>query len=239
MTTLFPKRLYNTIIWDFRLQFRNGFYYAVFIVALVSIILLNQLPQETLAWVLPVFILGNLLMNGFYFISGLVLLEKGEGTLEAQIVTPLRTEEYLFAKVATLTLLSLLENLLIAALTYGFGPYLSYLFVGITLAAPLYALFGFVVVARYDAVNEFLLPSIAFATLLSLPMITYFGLNLSWLIYLHPLQGALVWLTAAFQPTSPWLLLFSLLYSLAWIGAALHLGRRAFYRFVIIREGVR
>jgi fluoroquinolone transport system permease protein len=239
MTTLLPKRLYTTMLWDIRLQFRNGFYYAVLIVALGSIVLLNQLPQETLVWALPVFILGNLLMNGFYFISGLVLLEKGEGTLEAQIVTPLRSQEYLFAKVATLTLLSLVENLTIIALTYGLGPHLLLVFVGLSLAAPLYALFGFIVVARYDAVNEFLLPSVAFATLLSLPMITYLGLDLSWLIYFHPLQGSLLWLTAAFQPIPAWQLILSLLYSLLWIGIAAYLCRRAFYRFVIVREGVR
>jgi fluoroquinolone transport system permease protein len=239
MTTLIPKRLYSTILWDIRLQFRNGFYYAAAVVALMAVILLNQLPPETLAWALPVFILGNLLMNGFYFISGLVLLEKGEGTLEAQIVTPLRNQEYLLAKVATLTVLSLLENLAIVALTYGFGPHLLKVLVALLTAAPLFALFGFVVVVRYDAVNEFLLPSIGFAALLSLPMITYLGLDLPWLIYLHPLQGNLLWLTAAFQPVPTWQLGLTFLYSLAWIGVGAYLSRRAFYRFVIVREGVR
>ncbi len=239
MTTLIPKRLLNTIVWDIRLQYRNGFYYAVLVVVVFAIVLLNRLPQETLAWVLPIFVLGNLLMNGFYFISGLVLLEKGEGTLEAQIVTPLRGQEYLFAKVATLTLLSLIENLAVVALTYGFGPYLLMVLVGLSLAAPLFALFGFMVVVRYDAVNEFLLPSIAYASLLSLPMMTYLGLNLSWLIYLHPLQGSLVWLTAAFQPIPAWQLLFSLFYSLIWIGIGARFSRRAYYRFVVLQEGVR
>jgi fluoroquinolone transport system permease protein len=239
MTALFPKRLYNTMLWDVRLQFRNGFYYATLVVAVVSTVLLRQLPQDTLAWVLPIFVLGNLLMNGFYFVSGLVLLEKGEGTMEAQIVTPLRSQEYLFAKVATLTLLSLLENLFIVVLTYGFGPLLLKVLVGLALAAPLYVLFGFMVVVRYDAVNEFLLPSIVYASVLSLPMITYLGLDLSWFIFLHPLQGSLLWLTAAFQPIPAWQLVLSLLYGLVWIGLAAYLARRAFYRFVIIREGVR
>jgi fluoroquinolone transport system permease protein len=178
-------------------------------------------------------------MNGFYFISGLVLLEKGEGTLEAQIVTPLRSQEYLLAKVATLTILSIVENLSVVALTYGFGPYLLAVLVALSLATPLFVLFGFMVVVRYDAINEFLMPSIVFASLLSLPILSYLGLNLSWLIFLHPLQGGLIWLTAAFQPVPAWQLLLSLIYSLAWIGAAAYLSRRAFYRFVIIREGVR
>jgi fluoroquinolone transport system permease protein len=241
MTTLFPKRIYSTILWDFRLQFRNGFYYAVLVVVLFSIVLLKQLPRDTLAYVLPIFILGNLLMNGYFFISGLVLLEKGEGTLEAQIVTPLRSQEYLFAKVATLTLLSLVENLTVTALTYGFAPYLLKVAVGLLLAVPLFALVGFIVVVRYDAINEFLLPSILVASVLSLPMITYFGLDLTWLIHLHPLQGSLTWFTAAFQPdvVPIWQLIMSFFYSLVWIVCGVYLGRRAFYRFVVLKEGVR
>jgi fluoroquinolone transport system permease protein len=70
-------------------------------------------------------------------------------------------------------------------------------------------------------------------------MITYLGLDLSWFIFLHPLQGSLLWLTAAFQPIPAWQLVLSLLYGLVWIGLAAYLARRAFYRFVIIREGVR
>jgi hypothetical protein len=70
-------------------------------------------------------------------------------------------------------------------------------------------------------------------------MISYLGVNLSWLIYLHPLQGSLIWLTAAFQPTPIWQLIMSFLYSLAWIVVGAYLSRRAFYRFVVLQEGVR
>lgn len=47
--------------------------------------------------------LGNLPLATFFFIAGLVLLEKGEGTLEAQIVTPLTAGGYLASKILTLT----------------------------------------------------------------------------------------------------------------------------------------
>jgi fluoroquinolone transport system permease protein len=227
------------MLWDIRLQFRNGFYYAVLIVIVFAVIFLRQLPTETLVWALPLFILGNLFMNGFFFMSGLVLLEKGEGTLEAQIVTPLRSQEYLAAKVATLTLLSIVENLTVVALTYGIGPHLLAVVVALTLATPLFALFGFMVVVRYDAINEFLMPAIGYASLLSLPLIDYMGVDLSWLIFLHPVQGGLIWLTAAFEAVPVGQLAFSFGYSVIWIVAAGYLSRRAFYRFVILGEGVR
>ena len=48
-------------------------------------------------------IMGNLVIGTFYFMGGLVLLEKDEGSLEARVTTPLKPTEYLSAKVLTLT----------------------------------------------------------------------------------------------------------------------------------------
>ena len=100
-------RLVSTIRWDAQLQIRNGFYYASAFVAVVSILVLSQLrlSPDTLALLLPAIVLQNIFINTFYFIGGLVLLEKGDGTLEGLIVSPLRKEEYLASKVVTLTLL--------------------------------------------------------------------------------------------------------------------------------------
>ncbi len=39
-----------------------------------------------------VFVLGNMTIGTFYFMAGLVLLEKGDGVLEGLIVTPLRLQ---------------------------------------------------------------------------------------------------------------------------------------------------
>ena len=68
------------------------------------------------------------------------LLEKREATLEAQVVTPLGTGEYLISKVATLTALSLVENLLLVAFAVGMRFALVPMALGIVLASVLYAL---------------------------------------------------------------------------------------------------
>jgi hypothetical protein len=88
-------------------------------------------------------IFGNLLINGFFFMAGLVLLEKGEGTLEAQVVTPLRTGEYLASKVITLTVLSLLESVLLVLLAVGLDINWLALLAGVALMTPLLALAGY------------------------------------------------------------------------------------------------
>lgn len=192
------KRLTATIACDVRLQVRNGFYYAAGFVAFFWVLALSRVPVENLGGFMPVFILANLLINTFYFIAGLVLLEKGEGTLMAQVVTPLRIWEYLASKVITLTGLSLLENLLIVGLGYGLNFNLLPLLIGMSLATTLYTLVGFVAVSRYDSINEYLFPSFLYTLVFIPPFLPYMGLGESWLFYLHPLQAPLLLTKAVF-----------------------------------------
>ena len=171
--------------------------------------------------------------------GGLVLLEKGEGTLEAQVVTPLRTGEYLASKGVSLTLLSLLETLVIVGLTIGLGFNVLILSVGVGLTAAFFMLAGFIVVARYDSINEYLLPSVLYTALLSLPLLPYVGVSESWLFYLHPLQPLLLLLQAAFRPVAAWQLIYGVVYSGLWLFLSYRFGQHTFYRFVISKEGTR
>lgn len=171
---------------------------------------------------MPVFILSNLLIGTFYFIAGLVLLEKGEGTLIAQIVTPLRTWEYLASKVITLTFLALMENLLIVGLGYGLNFNLLPLLVGLISATALFILIGFVAVFRFNSINEYLFPSFLYTLLFIPPFLPYLGLGESWLFYLHPLQAPLLLTKAAFQPIATWQWLYGVLYAGLWIGLFLN-----------------
>ena len=231
------KRLLASIRLDVRLQFRNGFYYAAAFVAVLSVLLLSQLPDASLAWLLPLFVMNNLIINNFYFVAGLVLLEKGEGTLEAQVVTPLRTDEYLASKAMTLALLSLLETLLIAGLTAGLNFNVLILSAGVTVMAIFFMLTGFIVVARYDSINEYLLPSVLYTALLALPLLPYVGVAESRLFYLHPLQPMLLLLQTAFRPAAAWQLTYGVVYSSLWLVLIYHFSRRTFHRFVITKEG--
>ena len=91
-------------------------------------------------YVLPAVVFGNLVAVNFYFMAGLVLLEKWEGTLEAQVVTPLADWEYLVSKTVTLAALSLVEQFVIVGSAYGLGFGVGALIGGVALAAILYTL---------------------------------------------------------------------------------------------------
>ncbi len=233
------SRLLATMGTDLRLQHRNGFYYAVAFVLILFAILVSQLPAFDWNPWLPPLVFGNLVMVSYFFVGGLVLLEKGEGTLEAQVVTPLRVGEYLGSKVATLALLSLIENFIIVSLAGGFEYRFAVLALGILCASVIYTLIGFVAVARYDSINEYIMPATLVTALLSIPYLEYFELWTSPLMLLHPLQGSLIMMEAAFTPVSMGELTAAVISTGIWIAIACTMGRRAFRRFLIRKEGTR
>lgn len=231
-------RLLRAVVQDVRLQFRNGFYYASAFVAALLVLMLLQLPGVDLRPWWPAIILENLVINSFYFMSGLVLLEKGEGTLEALVVTPLRDWEYLGAKALSLTLLSLGETLVVLLLIQGVYFHWGWLMIGLLLQIGIFSLYGFFVVARYDSISEFLLPSILWTFGYSLPLLHYFGLWRSPLMFLHPMQAPLVLIQAAFRPVPGWQVAYGAVYGGLWLVLAFIAARGAFHRYVIRKEGV-
>lgn len=236
------KRLWSTVLTDVRLQWRHGFYYAAAAVTVISVLLGRQLPEASLASLLSLVIVNNLMINGFYFVAGLVLLEKGEGTMEAQVTTPLRAGEYLASKAITLSLLSLLEAVVIVLLTFGSPPRPLALVAGVLLGTTFYSLAGFIVVARYDSINEYLLPSIVYLGLLALPLLPYAGIGsalVARLAYAHPLQPVLVLMEDALRPAGGWRPAYGLLYGCLWVGLLFWASRQTFQRFVVRKEGVR
>lgn len=232
-------RLLPTIACDVRLQARNGFYHAAAFVALCWIVGLHTVPADILAWLLPVLVLSNMLINTFYFVAGLVLLEKGEGTLMARVTSPLLPGEYLASKVMTLALLSIVENGMIILFVHGTDVAVLPLLAGMSAAAALYTLAGIWAVVRYDSINEFLFPSFLMTMVFVPPFLHYLDLWNGPLVYLHPLQAALVLTKAGFLPVPTGELLYGVLYSGIAIFLMVLWTRGRFLRFIVMAEGTR
>jgi len=238
------RRLFATIKCDIRLQARNGFYYATAFVTLVWALALSMVSGSNLEigldTLMPVFILDSMLVGTFYFLAGLVLLEKGEGTMEAQVVSPLRAGEYLLSKIITLALLSMAQYLLITLVFHGFTPDLLFLVAGVGFASALYVLVGFVSVARYTSISDYLFPSILYAGLLLLPLAAYVlepGGWVGYLVYLHPMEAPLQLMHAAFGPVEEWQIAYGLLYSGLWVWLLYRWSLGQFFRFVVSKAG--
>ncbi len=83
------------------------------------------------------------------------------------------------------------------------------------------------------------MPATLVTTLLSIPYLEYFELWTSPLMLLHPLQGCLIVMEAAFMPVSVGELVAALISAGAWIAIAYFMGLRAFRRVLIRKEGTR
>jgi fluoroquinolone transport system permease protein len=142
------------------------------------------------------------------------------------------------SKILTLTMLSLVETLVITLLFHGVNFQAVGLLAGVLIGSALYSMAGFWVVSRYDAVNEYLFPSMAYTLLFALPLIDYFGLYKSPLFYLHPLQAPLSLLKGAFVPMPTWEWVYGLVYGGLWLYLFYRICEKAFARFLVRKEGV-
>src|SRR3990172_8853569 len=103
----------HALRWDVTVQARNGFYWAsAFLVIMISVLLL-YVPESARAdagvWV-PALLAVNLQITTFFFVAGLMLLERDEGTLTALAVSPFSPAAYLATRTITLTALGALET---------------------------------------------------------------------------------------------------------------------------------
>jgi fluoroquinolone transport system permease protein len=210
------KRLLSTLYLDLTLQIRNGLYAATALLTLLWMAVFWQASLD-LRGLLPAMLVGNLLVGTFFFIGGLVLLEKDERLPLALLTTPLRFGEYLGSKSLTLTVLALIETLLLAGMATQWQLHWLWLVLGSGLAALIYCLVGYAFVVRYQSINEALLPAAGVAGVLWIPLFADLLGWQHWALALLPLSGplALVHAALAQQPTQQ--IVAALLISAIWV----------------------
>jgi fluoroquinolone transport system permease protein len=218
--------------WDVTLQGRQGFYYAALMVTVLWCVVLLQLPPDGRLFLLPLIIFLDLSIFGFYFMAGLLYLEKGEGVLEALVVTPLPRLTYLLSKVASLTLLAML--IVVAVVLVAYGPAINWLVLlsGVVLNSGVLILIGFILAVRYRTISEFLIPSAIYLLPTQLPLLDYLGLWEGWPLYLIPTQATMLLIQAVFVPIAPWQYIYAFGYLIVTAVVVTWLALRAFDRFI-------
>jgi fluoroquinolone transport system permease protein len=234
------KRLVAAIRLDAKLQLRNGLYAVTGIVVAfwgTALWFFSQSIRPHAALLVPLFVVGNLLMTTFYFVAALVLFEKGEGSLSAVASTPLRDKEYLLSKALSLTALALVESLVIVAFVSDTQTRWGWLLPASALLAAVYTMLGFIAIVRYDSINEFLIPSLGYVLVLSLPLVGHLGFMDSILFLPHPMEMALVLMRGAYASEPIWKVSVAFVGLAIWFAATLLWARRRFDRFVVRAAG--
>lgn len=231
------NRLASTVRWDLVNQYRQGFFIAALFVVGVWAVVLWNLPDPAVDLLLPFIIFFDLSVFGFYFMAGMLFLEKGDGVLQALVVTPLHSWEYLVSKALTLALLAVMVSVMVVLVVHGTVVNWLLFVPGVALNSWLLVLVGFILAARYDAVNEFLIPSVLYMIPSQLPALYYFGIWENPLLYLVPTMPSMLLLAGAFRPVAGWQIAYAFVYLLISCAVVTWWAQRVFVRFVVRGRG--
>lgn len=230
------SNLSSSIRWDMKLQYKYGLYIVTGIVTFLYVLLLMPLPENLLDRITVFIIFTDPALLGFLFIGALVLFEKSERTLDALTVTPLKVDEYMVSKMVSLSILALGSSLIIVLFSHGLTPNFPAFVTGVLLTSLFFTLIGFIAVVRFNTLNEYFLTQIFYMGILNLPLLDYFGILKSPVFYAIPTQASLILLRSAFGEVATWEILYSVIYLLLWIGITYVWAKRAFYRYIILKQ---
>jgi fluoroquinolone transport system permease protein len=157
------SNLATLIRHDARLQFRYGIYaaYAVVVALYVAALasLGSRLPPAATAFI----IFSDPAALGFFFLGGLVMLERSEGVRAPLAVTPMTVSDYLGAKILTLTGVALVACVALYLAGQHSGD-LPLLLATVALTSILYVGLGVPVALGFRTVSGYLMGSVAFLT---------------------------------------------------------------------------
>ena len=223
----------STLRWDTRLQGRYGIVAAAVVVTLAWVAMLWAAPRELRSVALPLVLFGDTAIFGFYLFTGLLFLERGDGVLDALVVTPLGWQRYLLGKILPLTGLTLLIGVVLTLGLYGAeGVHWLWLLLGLGLTAPLMMLLGFVMATRFRSISEYIMPSALLLTVAQLPAFDYLGFWQPRAMDLLPTQANLSLLGGALRGLTAGEAAYGVGYSLLALAVAWWAAGRAFQRFV-------
>jgi fluoroquinolone transport system permease protein len=191
-------RLWQAIKADMLFQYKQGFYFVYVFVAVMYLVLLAFLPYEIFRIATPLVVFSDPSFLGLFFIGGIILLEKGQGVLTVLVVSPLKTEEYILAKVISLGFLSVLAAVAIAFFSRYEQVNWFILVASTLLTSAVFTFSGIMINAGCNTVNQYLLKTIPWGLLLILPCFSLLGFPGSWLFTIVPSVAALRLMLGAF-----------------------------------------
>lgn len=227
------KKLITTVLWDLRLEIQYQIVTVAALVTALYVLIFLNIPGNY-DQVLVTLIFSDPALLGFMFIGGLVLFEKGAGTLQALVVTPLKIWQYLWSKIISLTLIALPCSVAMAMAGHGWQFRYAYFLLGVILTSCLFVLIGFIGVARVKTLNQYLIVVPMFLTPFFLPLFNFFGVTHSFWFYLIPSQASLILLEAGFSSeVATEEIFYAIIYLLICIGLAYVFARRSYIKYII------
>jgi fluoroquinolone transport system permease protein len=220
--------------WEFILQSRYRIIYIAFGSVILYYLMLEALPILNSVEMSTTFLFFDPMLIGIMFVGALVLFEKTENTLQALVVTPMKTNTYFLSKIISLTILSLLTGTLFLLLTQGIDFSVPHYLIGVALTSILLILIGFIFVSRCQSLNEYLLMiMLSFVVLFLPPLLHTSGIYENPLFYLWPTQASFIMMKGTFTEISVIDTAYAASYLIIWIVLCFYLAKKAFYKYIV------
>ncbi len=240
------KRFLHTLKLDVTVQWRNKLYaIGIGIAAVIAGVFSQAFDAEMLPYVVPVVMLMIIGGTTLMYVAGMILFERDEGTISATIVSPLRTGEYIWSKILTLTLLTTAEATVMIGgtmLVLSFNetvplPNLPVLIGGVLAIGMVFTLIGIILVVRFQSITDFLIPMAALTVPLQLPFLHFLGVIEHPLFLLIPTSAQMMMMRASFSGLSSLEWVYCIGYSVVTIFVLTTWARRAFHTHIVMRAG--
>lgn len=217
---------------DIRFELRHGIYTVYAAVCGMYLLLLLSMPQSIRLVISPLLIFTDPAVLGFFFMGGMVLLERKQDVLSSLFVTPISPAQYVLSKALSLSFLSLGTAFLIVLPFFIRDLHLLPFFLGVLLTAMLVGLLSIPFAVNAESLNEYFLSSGLFMVVFMPPLIEYFLQSGNKLFLVFPTQASIVLIRGGFSGISPTAQLAAAAYLLIWIAAAWVLANRSVHRYI-------
>lgn len=193
-------RITGALKTDFKFQVKQGFYVIYLFLTIIYMVILSILPKAYLNIVLPILIFTDPSIVGFFFIGGIIMLEKLQGVINCLVVTPLRIKEYILSKVISLSILAVVAGVAIT-LTSGYKENINFIIlgIGIFVVSVFFVLIGIIVVVGCKTLNQYIVKMIPFMLFFMLPCISLIGFKFSYVFTIFPSVAGLRIIFGAFN----------------------------------------
>lgn len=215
------------------LQWRQGFWLVYFIVSLIYVIILLNLPKQNRMIVSLIMILSDTTMLGIIFIGALVLLEKQQNVVQALFVTPLKASQYIWTKTIALSLIAVSMSILVYLPVASVSGYTILLFLTIALTAGIFTMIGLGIAAGVKGINNYFGTIMGASMLIALPIVPYLLLDQHPALLFLPYLASLDLMLGAFEPIPGWRIILDLALLAGWGSIAFIYSRKRVNKFLV------
>lgn len=182
-------RLGHLLLWDLHFQTKYGFYCLYAALTALYVLILWAVPESLRQTAATLLIFSDPAAMGVFFMGAIVLLEKSQHTPCALAVSPVRPEEYVIAKVVSLSAISL-----VVAAVLGLAAQVDHLpvvLLGTAFASAIFTLLGIVVATQILSLNQFILWTVPVEIVCFVPAILHLlGVTPAWLSF-YPINACM------------------------------------------------